>query len=334
VRRPFAGAITLAIALGLSACGTPQSAATTATAQGTAHQSSHTPSATGTPMLSPQVPRIANTRLAIRLPFARSRGVALAFVPVILFCGGLASDGTTSGAIVRIDLRTGRASTVGTMATPVHDAGGAVLDGLGFIFGGGAAAPTNVAQEVNASATTSIVGALPANRADLVAVAVDGEVVVVGGGTPARNDDRVLATTDGSAFRLEARLFVPVRYPAVAVAGGLVYVIGGRTATGDANLVQAVDPRAGTTRIVGHLVHGLSHASAFVLGDTLLVAGGRTAGVAQDAVWRLDLARGTATRAGRLPYPVSDMASTVVDGVAYLIGGEQVGPLASVITVH
>src|SRR5207237_2675917 len=149
-----------------------------------------------------------------------------------------------------------------------------------------------------------------------------------------RNDDRVLATTDGSAFRLVARLLVPVRYPAVAVAGGLVYVIGGRTATGDANLVQAVDPRAGTTRIVGQLVHGLSHASAFVLGDTLLVAGGRTAGVAQDAVWRLDLARGTATRAGRLPYPVSDMASTGVDGVAYLIGGEQVGPLASVITVH
>ena len=329
VRCRVAGAVTLAIGLGLYGCGTPSSVVSTATAPGTARQASAAPSAKRTSNPSPQVSRIAIARSGIRLPFARSRGVALAFGPVILLCGGLASDGTTSGAIVRVDLRTARASTVGTMATPVHDAGGAVLGGLGLIIGGGASAPTDVAQEVNASAASSIVGALPANRADLVAVAVDGELVVVGGGTPARNDDRVLATTDGRTFRLVARLVVPVRYPAVAVASGLVYVIGGRTATGDSNLVQAVDPGTGTTRIVGHLVRGLSHASAFVLGDALLVAGGRTAGVAQDVVWRIDLARGTAYQAGTLPYPVSDMASAVVDGVAYLIGGEQVGPARS-----
>ena len=97
--------------------------------------------------------------------------------------------------------------------------------------------------------------------------------------------------------------------------------------------MQAVNPRSGATRILGHLVRGLSHASAFVVGDALLVAGGRSAGVAQDAVWRLDLARGTATEVGRLPYRVSDMASAVVDGIAYLIGGEQVGPIASIIAV-
>jgi Kelch motif len=335
VRCRIAVPITLATAIfvGLSACGTSSPVAPTATARSTAPKALTAPSATSNSNAPTYAPRITIARSAIRLPAARSRGVALALGSGILFCGGLASDGSTSGVIVRIDLETNRASVIGAMPVAVHDAGAAVIDGFGLVFGGGSSAPTSVAQRLNASAAGSIVGELPANRADLAAVEVDGELVIVGGGTPARNDDRVLATSDGRTFRQVARLVVPVRYPAVAVSNGIVYVIGGRTDAGDSNLVQAMNPRTGTTRIVGHLARGLSHASAFVVGDVLLVAGGRTAGVAQDAVWHIDLTRGTATEVGRLPYRVSDMASAVVDGVAYLIGGEQVGPIASIITV-
>jgi len=307
--------------------------APTATAHARASQTSATSSASSTAVPSPHVARIRIARSGIELPSARSRAVALAFGSSILLCGGLASDGTTSGLIVRIDLQSARASMIGALAAPVHDAGAAVLGGSGFIFGGGAAVPSSVAQRVGATGASSIVGELPASRADLASVAVDGELIVVGGGTPARDDARVLATTDGHIFRPVALLDVGVPYPAVAVAGGLVYVIGGRTDAGDSDAIQALDPRGGASRIVGHLPHGLSHASAFVVGDALIVAGGRAAGVAQNAVWRIDLAHGTATAVGRLPYRVSDMASAVVDGVAYLIGGEGSGPIASIVTV-
>ena len=248
--------------------------APTATAHVRASETSAASSASSAAVPSPHLARITIARSDIELPWARSRAVALAFGSAILLCGGLASDGTTSGLIVRIDLQSARASVIGALAAPVHDAGAAVLGGSGFIFGGGAAAPSSVAQRVGATGASSIVGELPASRADLASVAVDGELIVIGGGTPARDDARVLATTDGHTFRLVALLDVGVRYPAVAVAAGLVYVIGGRADTGDSDLIQAVDPGSGATRIVGHLAHGLSHASAFVVGDELIVAGG------------------------------------------------------------
>ena len=151
-------AIALAFAFGLPACGTPSSVAPTATAHARASEASDTSSASSTAVPSPHVARIIIARSDIELPSARSRAVALAFGSAILLCGGLASDGTTSGLIVRIDLRSARASVIGAMAAPVHDAGAAVLGGSGFIFGGGAAAPSTVAQRVGATGASSIVG--------------------------------------------------------------------------------------------------------------------------------------------------------------------------------
>jgi hypothetical protein len=251
----------------------------------------------------------------------------------ILLCGGLTSTGTTTGSIVSIDPGSSRASGSGTLATPVHDAAGAVLGGSGFLFGGGSVYAGAVVERIGSAGDATAIGHLPAVRADLAAVLVDGEIVVVGGGTPARPDDRVLATTDGRHFRTVATLIVGVRYPAVAVVGGMVYVIGGSTLSADTDLIQAVDPLTGVVRIVGHLAHRLSHASAFVLGGTLLIAGGRVAGRAQDRLWQLDIASGIVTSAGQLPYPVSDAAMAVIAGTGYLIGGEGVGPLASIITI-
>jgi len=332
-------AIAFALMYSLSACvqaspnGSTQPAAPRSTHGATAPETSGAPTTSGVAVQSPHAIRISIARSPVQLPSPRSRAVALAFGSAILVCGGLASDGTTSGSIVRIDLSTGRASIAGALADPVHDAGGALLNGSGFIFGGGASVPVAAVQRVGPAAAASVVGELPSSRADLVSVVVDGELLVVGGGTPTRDDVSVLATTDGLTFRVVARLLVGVRYPAVAVVSGVVYVIGGRTSVGDSAAIQAIDPRTGVVRIVGHLSHGLSHASAFVVGGVLFIAGGRTAGVAQDAVWRFDVARGTAAEIGRLPYQVSDMAAVVTGGNVYLIGGEESGPVASIITV-
>jgi len=273
-------------------------------------------------------------RTRLQLPAARSRAVALVFDSSILVCGGLASTGTTTGSIVRIDPRSGQVSRAGTLAAPVHDAGGATLRDTGFVLGGGRFGPGSTVQRVRPAGSSISSGRLPAVRADLAAVAVNGEVIVVGGGTPTQYDERVLATTDGRQFRTVANLLVGVRYPAMAVAGDIVYVIGGSTAGGDSRDIQAVDPRTGAVRIVGNLPRGLSHASALVVGGDLLIASGRTAGRAQDGLWRYDPVTATVGRVGRRPCPVSDMAAVVVDGIGYLIGGEDHGPLASIIAVR
>ncbi len=248
--------------------------------------------------------------------------------------GGLTRAGTTTGAILHVDLAGARVASVGRLAAPVHDAGAASLGGLDLVLGGGRFAPGSVVQRVHPSGISTVIGRLPTPRADLVAVSVDGMLVVVGGGTPTRTDRAVLATADGVRFRTVATLRVGVRYPAVAAVAGKVYVIGGSTPAGDITDVQEVDPRTGAVRIIGHLGHALSHASAFVIGGQVLIAGGRRGALAQTAVWRLDPMTGAVTRAGRLPYPVSDSATIVVDGVGYLIGGEGPrGPLATIISV-
>ena len=248
-------------------------------------------------------------------------------------CGGLTSSGTTTRSILAIDVGLRRVSAAGVMATPVHDAGGGVLDGVGFVFGGGKVVPDLVVQQVDPARGTTLVGQLPFVRADLGVATVAGELLIVGGGTPARPDPSVLATTDGHTFMPVAKLKVGVRYPAVAVVDGLVYVIGGSTPAGDSNVIQTIDPRTNKVRIAGHLARGLSHASAFVVGGVLLLAGGQAAGHAEDGLWQVDAATGLVARVGRLPYAVSDAAAVVQGGTGYLIGGEGPQQLTTIIEV-
>lgn len=341
----------LGISLAIAACGqvSPSGSPPAATPAGASPAATVWPAASASPTASasalaaprpiataaasPIEVRVRVARSDIRLPSARSRAVALVLGSTILVCGGLMSDGTTSGSITRIDLRSSYVSRVGALAAPVHDAGGAVLGGSGFVFGGGRSVAVSVVQRIDPTGRAITVGHLPAVRADLSAVAADGELFIVGGGTPSGPDDQVLATTDGHDFRTVAKLLVGVRYPAIAVVGGLVYVIGGSTASGDTRAIQAVDPQTGAVRIVGRLAHGLSHASALVVGGALLLAGGRAAGRVQDGLWQIDVANGTVTPIGRLPYAVSDAAVAVSDGTGYLIGGERLHPLATIIAV-
>jgi N-acetylneuraminic acid mutarotase len=194
-----------------------------------------------------------------------------------------------------------------------------------------------VVQRVALSGASATMARLPLARADLAAVEVGGQVLVVGGGTPVRYDRNILATSDGRRFRTIGSLRIGVRYPAVAAFDGRLFVVGGSTPSGDTREIQVIDPTTGAVSIAGRLPFGLSHASALVVDGELLVAGGRRAGVAQARVWRLDIGsdgRVTATRIGQLPYPISDAAAVVVDGTGYLLGGEgrQVGvPVDSVV---
>ncbi len=340
-RRPGIFAIA-SVALVLAACGpavptaSPPLSTSPSPAVVTLTPSPSTAGPTSTPARSPGstagTQRFAAVRSPIRLPTGRSRAVALVLGSDLLVCGGLTGSGTTA-SILRIDLSTGHVTSFGALAQAVHDAGGAVLSGAAYVFGGGSSVAEATIQRVGPSGAATAIGRLPAARADLVAVSLGGEIVIVGGGTTAGPDGRILATTDGIHARVLGRLLVPVRYPAVAVLGGLVYVVGGATAAGDTTAIQVVDPATGSVRLLGHLPRPLSHASGLVLDGSILVAGGRSAGSAQAELWRLEPGTGAVSTVGRLPYAVSDAAAVVVGGLGELIGGEASAPVATLITV-
>lgn len=271
-----------------------------------------------------------------QLPMPLSRAVALPVNGNIDVFGGLTGTGdTTTGAITQLDPVTGNAQAVGALPVPVHDAAGAVIGSRSFVFGGGASALTADSQSFSqdvaqGSPATSVAGQLPGPRADLAAATgPNGTVYLVGGYDGTNYTPAVLATRDGSTFSVKSQLTVPVRYPAVAVNGGQLYVIGGetgstptsQTATAD---IQVVDLKTGQSAVAGHLPVPLAHASAATLDGSVYIFGGRSGGDVVDTVYKLSPGPLglTATTAGSLPLPTSDMAVATLGQTAYLIGGE------------
>ena len=247
--------------------------------------------------------------------------------------GGLASTGATTGEILAFDPAAARVGALGALAVPVHDAAGVALDGAVILFGGGSGAPESVVQRVDSDGVARVIGNLPGARADLGAVAIGNSAIVVGGGVPGGLAPEVLATEDGVQFRVVATLVSPVRYPAVAEAGGRIYVIGGEGVAGETADMQRIDLATGEVEVIGRMANPISHASAMVLDGRIFVVGGRSAGTAQDAIWQVDAVTGASHLVARLPQPASDFALAVVGGVGYAIGGETGKPVASIVAI-
>jgi len=154
--------LTLVLLLGASAC--------TNVSPSTAHQ---TPSPSGssstqsTPARSR--PALEIHRAPWLLPDPRSREVAIVQAGSIYILGGLSASGASMDSIIAIDPATGRTRSAGKLAIPAHDAGGAVLGGAAFVFGGGEKKTVDAVQRVTSSGT-SIVGHLPSPRSDLSVV--------------------------------------------------------------------------------------------------------------------------------------------------------------------
>jgi N-acetylneuraminic acid mutarotase len=169
------------------------------------------------------------------------------------------------------------------------------------------------------------IGDLPAARADHVAAVVNNTAYVLGGGQEAvRLVPQVVATTDGTTWRSAGTLAAPVRYPAVAVVGGSIYLFGGVQSTGmpDSSAIQRYDPASGTTTVVGQLPTPLSHATAVVLHGAVFLLGGFANNVITAQALRVDLPAATVTGVGTLPAAVSDAAAVSINDNALLVGGQ------------
>jgi N-acetylneuraminic acid mutarotase len=282
---------------------------------------------------TPVPPHSSHLQVAIapwQLPAPLSRTVALAVDGNIDVFGGLIGTGsTTTASVMQLDPANGHSENVATLPVPVHDAAGAGIGSHYFVFGGGATQLTTSVQSFapdTAAGTpaTSIAGQLPAQRADLAAAAgPDGTVYLAGGYDGTRLLPDVLSTHNGTSFTVVAQLPVPVRYPAVAVADGKLWVVGGDTGDSTAtDAIQTVDLKTHAASVAGHLPEPISHAVAAQLGNTVYLFGGRSGGNALDTVLALDAAKASFSPAGSLPLPGSDMAAVPIGETVYLIGGE------------
>ncbi|HVC07692.1 MAG TPA: hypothetical protein VND98_08945, partial [Solirubrobacterales bacterium] len=262
--------------------------------------------------------------------------------PLIL--GGLDSTAASVSGVFQLDARTGKLHEAGALSAPLHDAAAAAIGGQVLVFGGGSALSTDAVQAlpapsgtVSSGTTAHQVGLLPSVRSDLSAVTIGASAYVLGGYDGSKPTDSVLQTTDGKSFSQIAVLPAPARYMAVAALSGRIYAFGGETGSGGASAaIQEVNPRARSARVIGHLPHGLSHASAVVIGGRIFILGGDVNGSASDGIWRFDPSSGSVLPAGRLPLPVADGAAATAGSTAYLLGGIGVGekPLRTIITLN
>lgn len=326
----------LVAALVLAGCGStaaaPHRSSTLSSSTRPARPSASAPSRSAVPPAVPTTLQI--TALPWSLPAPLSREVVLPNGPDLEIVGGLATGDVTTDSVYRVDPLTGAVRAEAPLAVAVHDAAGVVLNGSRYVFGGGNANSVATVQRLSGAGPAQVSGQLPSARSDLVAVQAGGAAYVLGGYDGNVIASAVLKTTDGTQFSPVATLPVPVRYAAVAVVGGVIWVFGGQAADGPSSVIQRIDVNTGRVVIAGHLPATLTDASALVLGAQIYLCGGLTASGPTAAVRRFDPVTGKFTVAGRLPSAVSDAGSAVLGGIGYLVGGENPATVASVVRLQ
>jgi len=296
-----------------------------------------TPAQPALPRTSPTTTHALTVTSALapfKLPSAVSRPIVFPVAGGLLVIGGLTAADRTTSAILRVDLVSGSVRQAGRLPVPVHDAGGAVVGGRDLVFGGGSTAVTSAVQDVTPGSSPHTVSHLPQPRADHVAVSNGSAGYVLGGFDGVQGSTSILRTLDGRTFTVVGALPVSVRYPAVAVSSGSIWLFGGEHAGKQVSDVQRIDLATGRGSVAGHLPRPLAHAGAFTLGGAIFLAGGRSGDTQRDAVMRFDPATVRFIAAGHLPAARSDFGVTVKAGVAYLVGGESPKPVDTIIEVR
>src|SRR5215475_7858590 len=97
-----------------------------------------------------------------QLPEALSREIVLTVGKGLLIVGGLTRGNVTTAAVAQLNPVTGETRVIGHLATPAHDAAGAMLAGRPYVFGGGVSGSTPTVQAVGPAARSVVVGQLPA----------------------------------------------------------------------------------------------------------------------------------------------------------------------------
>ena len=286
------------------------------------------------PQPAPPPQALQVTPAPYQLPWTVSREVVLRAGSGLVIAGGMNAQSASTDTETLLNPVTGDTRPLGRLASPVHDAAGAVIGGRSFVFGGGSASSVDTVQKISASGPSPVAGRLPAPRSDASSVTAGPAAYLVGGYDGSSYQAGVLSTTDGSHFTTVARLAIPVRYAAVAAAGSQIWVFGGEAPDGPTSAIQRINLGTGETAVAGHLPQPVQGATAVPLGGRIFVAGGDVppsagspgAGSAASlatsrSVLSFDPASDSVTSSGQLPVPVAYAGAGVADGTAYLVGG-------------
>ena len=282
-----------------------------------------------------------------QLGSANSRSAVVTNGSGLTVLGGVTPSGASLSTVSVIAPAGGTIAPAVALANPVHDAASATLGRTTYVFGGGSPNTVATVQAIptpstppGAGGSGRVVGQLPQPRSDLsVATISTGSAghasttaYLVGGYDGTNYLPGVLATTNGTRFSKVANLPVPVRYPAVVADGGMVYALGGETAsagtqTTATSAIQAIDPATGKATVVGHLPQALFGAAAYLIDSTIYVAGGQApGGITLTQITAFVPSTGKVLHAGLLPQAEAFGGyATVGSGkgaIGYLVGGE------------
>ncbi|MGZ4124730.1 MAG: outer membrane protein assembly factor BamB family protein [Actinomycetota bacterium] len=301
---------------------------TAPTSTSSAHATSEAP-VLASPSASPVPASLSVRRAGYRLAAPVQRAAAVAAPGTgsgVYILGGLDRAGSSANGVFRLDVASGRLSSVGVVPSAFHDAAAADVAGRILVFGGGAASGTDLVQSVDpGTGSASIVGHLPAALSDLTAVTVTGPgagVYLIGGWDGSAANRTIWRTTDGRRFSAAGRLPTGLRYAAAAAVGSTIVVAGGEVNDRPVATVYAFDTTTGRVRRLPDLPDPVGHAAAFADGGVVYLLGGLdAAGTAVSTVTSVDTSTGTVTPEQRLPAAVSDAAVASTPGGAVLVGG-------------
>ena len=286
-------------------------------------QRTRSPSAGSTAVRAPPSPlRLAYHPLySLPAPLRDPATAVLAGRRLVLL-GGLDAADSSSAGIELADLR----GILYTASLPLaqHDAQGAQLGGIVYVFGGGSVSELD--HIISFDPTRRVVhtvGTLPRAQSDVAVTASGATAYVVGGYDGTNWLDTILAWRPGSAARVVAHLPVGLRYAAASTVDGKVLIIGGSTPNGASDAVYRFDPASGRVQQIGRLPQPITHAGAATLGSYVYLVGGRgeTLDSQTASIWSIDPLSGAVRLAGRLPQALSDTGVLSIGGTLVVAGG-------------
>jgi N-acetylneuraminic acid mutarotase len=290
-----------------------------------AHGSHNSPGAARSPRLKRSRPTplylTYHPRFRLPAPLRDPAAVGLGNGRLALI-GGLDSADVSSAEITVADTR--RVLRQGTLPLAQHDAQGALLDGLVFVFGGGAASELDhIVSFDPANGLVRAAGSLPRAQSDVAVTASEGTAYIVGGYDGTAWLTTILAWRPGEPAKVVGRLPVGLRYAAASSVGGRVIIAGGSTPAGASDEVLRFDPVTGRVSRIGRLPVPTTHAAAATLGGFVYVVGGRGDDVSsqQAGVLSIDPRTGRVRAAGRLPMALSDAAVLPIGHGLLVAGG-------------
>ena len=237
-----------------------------------------------------------------------------------ILAGGLTAADVSTSAVELV--RT--PGSAAPLPQALHDSTAAAIGNAVYLFGGGDGVGQLDAIVRVAPGAHATVGRRPAPSSDQAGAVVGDSAYIVGGYTGTRWLDTIVQWRPGTAARVVGRLPTPLRYAAVASAGGRLVIAGGSMPDGTASAaVLAFDPATHRVTRIGALPAPTTHAAAAALGKYVYVIGGRGAAVGTPtaAILAVDPARRRVVPAGQLGVPRSDLAAIGLPGRILLAGG-------------